>query len=152
MSTPAPLVESPASEAKPVSKAHGKLLWTVESARQAGLKSAALRAQRKANGELNGNGQPKLTESAQPNANQALPVANGTAERHRAGRLSRVRLLLDRLDAMLEKEKDPGKLDRLAAASAKLEEQERRLSDRSLPPVLRSDQKRPGRSSAMLEE
>jgi hypothetical protein len=58
-------------------------------------------------------------------------------------RLARVRTQLDGIDRAIDAELgrgeklDPQKLDRLAAASSRLEEQERRLSNRSLPPTKR---------------
>ena len=52
-------------------------------------------------------------------------------------RLARVRLQLDRLDAMIQTETDPQRLDRLASAQAKLAEQERQLAGRPLPGSLR---------------
>jgi hypothetical protein len=58
-------------------------------------------------------------------------------------RLARVRTQLERLDALVTAELDRGdeadgqRVDRLVAASARLEEQERRLSGRSLPPTKR---------------
>jgi len=48
-------------------------------------------------------------------------------------RLVRVRRQLDRIDEMLMEESDPQKLDRLAAASMRLAEQERILAGRPLP-------------------
>ena len=72
-----------------------------------------------------------------------LPAAQGAdsgdGEPHPSLRLSRVREQLDRIDGMLRTETDPVKLDRLAAASSRLEEQERRLSQRSLPATLRAE-------------
>lgn len=41
--------------------------------------------------------------------------------------------MLDRLDALLDRERDPQALDRLASAYAKLADQERILSGRPLP-------------------
>lgn len=48
--------------------------------------------------------------------------------------LSRTRTQITRIFTLLGREDDPGKIVRLAAALAKLEEIERRLSDRRLPP------------------
>jgi hypothetical protein len=48
-------------------------------------------------------------------------------------RLRRVRLQLERLDKLAEAETDPTKLDRLASAAARLQEQERQLDNRPLP-------------------
>ena len=56
-----------------------------------------------------------------------------------ARRLSRVRRQLRRIDAMLMHETDPAKLDRLAAASMRLSDQEFALANRPKP-----GQRRPG--------
>jgi hypothetical protein len=48
-------------------------------------------------------------------------------------RLVRVRAQLDRIDSMIQQEKDPQKLDRLAAASARLSDQEFALAGRPKP-------------------
>lgn len=50
-----------------------------------------------------------------------------------AARLARVRKQLDLVDSLLEKEKDPQKLDRLASASMRLSEQERFYANRPAP-------------------
>ena len=50
-----------------------------------------------------------------------------------AQRLVRVRKQLDRIDAMIEEEDDPQRLDRLAAASMRLSDQEFALSNRPKP-------------------
>lgn len=52
-------------------------------------------------------------------------------------RLMRVREQLDRIDDLLLSEDDPAKLDRLAAASMRLAEQERILAGRPLPGSLK---------------
>lgn len=69
----------------------------------------------------------------EPSAEQPQPQADMFSQK----RLVRVRSQLTRIDNLLASESDPAKIDRLAAASSKLEEQERRLSDRSLPVVRR---------------
>ena len=62
-------------------------------------------------------------------------------------RLPRVRTQLERLDALVSAELDRGneadgqRVNWLVAASSRLEEQERRLSGRSLPPVSRDNGK-----------
>lgn len=66
------------------------------------------------------------------------------ADEFRRMRLSRVRAQLNALDkAMadeLAKDKlDASKLDRLASAAIRLNEQERQLSNRSLPPTLKAN-------------
>lgn len=50
-----------------------------------------------------------------------------------AAKLTRVRLHIDRLDAMLDTESDPQKIDKLASAITRLSELERQLSNRPLP-------------------
>lgn len=64
-------------------------------------------------------------------------------------RLVRVRLQLDRIDAMVLKEKDAQKLDRLASAQARLADQERKLAGRPDPGSYRPTQK-PERSKPSL--
>jgi hypothetical protein len=56
-------------------------------------------------------------------------------QQYSATRLTRVRMLLDRLDQLLATETDPQKLDRLAAAADKLSQQECWLSGRPRPGV-----------------
>lgn len=73
------------------------------------------------------------------------------SEIYRTKRLSRVRKQLDLVDGMIEQEIDPSKLDRLASAQSRLSEQERQLSNRSLPPTLKASatpRKKPSSSSA----
>jgi hypothetical protein len=60
------------------------------------------------------------------------------AEMHRKLRLLRVRRQQEKIDALIEGETDAGKLDRLASAAMRLNEQERQLSNRSLPPTLKA--------------
>jgi hypothetical protein len=72
-------------------------------------------------------------------------------------RLARVRAQLEGIDSTIEAElsrkdgPDAQRLDRLAAASARLEEQERRLSDRSLPAVKRDNGIKKSAASSMLD-
>jgi len=49
---------------------------------------------------------------------------------------------------MIEDCDDPAKLDRLASAAIRLNEQERQLSNRSLPPTLKASQAKTKRSSS----
>lgn len=70
------------------------------------------------------------------------------AELFQEQRLVRVRKQLEKLDGMLESELDPAKIDRLASAAARLEEQERRLSNRSLPPTLKAGTVKPSKRAA----
>lgn len=61
--------------------------------------------------------------------------------------LARVRLQLDQVYEAFRKERDPQKLDRLAAAQSRLAEQERQLSNRPLPGTLRPQS--PGKRSKL---
>lgn len=70
-------------------------------------------------------------------------------------RLARVRKQLLEIDRMMTEEIDPAKLDRLASASIRLNEQERQLSNRSLPATIKSGNvkqaRRTGPSSPIVE-
>jgi hypothetical protein len=82
-------------------------------------------------------------EAALQEASKAEPEADPFHSRT----LARVRVQVSRLLSLMVSEDDGPKLERLAGAIAKLEEIERRLSDRSLPAVRRV-QDRPGSSSS----
>jgi len=101
---------------EPIPAIRPKHRWTPEEARAFSLKGHAAIASKKLV-------QPEPLPEPKPDRTFS------------ALRLARVRKQLKRIDEMLLTEDDPAKLDRLAAASSKLEEQERRLSDRSLPAV-----------------
>ena len=58
---------------------------------------------------------------------------------------------MDRLIGLMAQEDDPAKLDRLAGAISKLEEIERRLSDRALPATVRSAAPRRGNGMRLME-
>jgi hypothetical protein len=64
------------------------------------------------------------------------------ADEFRRMRLARVRAQLNAIDKAIAGELagdcDPAKLDRLASAAIRLNEQERQLSNRSLPPTLKA--------------
>ncbi len=84
------------------------------------------------------------------------PVIPDKADEFRQKRLSRVRRQLDAIDkaisAELEKETmDAGKLDRLASAAIRLNEQERQLSNRSLPPTLKANAVNPRRKPSTTD-
>ncbi len=66
--------------------------------------------------------------------------------------LVRVRVQLDRLDALMAAEVDPNKLDRLASAIAKLSQLERELDGRPLPGSLKPSNKPDRRQSHALPE
>lgn len=77
---------------------------------------------------------------------KADPVqfAQTESEDFREKRLSRVRAQLQAVDRAIEKELgkrdlDASQLDRLASAAIRLNEQERQLSNRSLPPTLKAN-------------
>jgi hypothetical protein len=76
-------------------------------------------------------------QAQQPTIPSPIPPDTYLAER-----LTRVRKQLDAIDAMLLGEADPQRLDRLAAASARLCEQERQLAGRPLPGSYRPVQRR----------
>ena len=75
--------------------------------------------------------------------NAVAVAANDPSLDYIESRLRRVRLQLDKVDAMLLEERDPQKLDRLASASARLSEQERQLSNRPMPGSLKPSAKQP---------
>lgn len=81
-----------------------------------------------------------------------LPATEATIDRFTQDRLLRVRKQLEKIDRMLEEELDPAKIDRLASAASRLEEQERRLSNRSLPPTLKAGTVKTKRSSGSAPE
>lgn len=111
---------------------------TAEIAREFALRSAAAR-------------RLKREREEQARLNPPAPTASniGDAEdTYRQARLARVRVQLARIDNMLERETDPQKLDRLAGASSKLSEQERQLSNRPMPPTVRTAAVRPKDGSA----
>ena len=83
----------------------------------------------KATGQLPIKGS-KAQKPPEPVAQAILPE---DADKYPACRIGRVRMQLDRFDAMLLVELDPQKIDRLASATAKLAEQERILRGCPLP-------------------
>jgi hypothetical protein len=93
--------------------------------------NAAEMAKRAADAKLAAKEQTKL-------AALSPEVEADFAEKHRKLRLLRVRKQQERVDKMLLEEMDAGKLDRLASAAIRLNEQERQLSNRSLPPTLKA--------------
>jgi len=131
--------------------------WSIEQSREMAKRSAEVRAAKKA--ELDRTlislalepTTAKPTQKPSPMEPDEPELPTEPPAGHRERRLARVRRQLDRLDAMLLREKDAAKLDRLAAASAKLEEQERRLSDRSLPAVVKAEPQRRGRLPMLLD-
>ena len=73
----------------------------------------------------------KLAKNSPP----APPLVNSSeaADSYVTRRILRVRGQLDRLGDMLDHEKDPGRIDKLCSAIARLGEQERQLANRPLP-------------------
>ncbi len=96
-------------------------------------------------------------KDAAKQATIAAFVSPEDADKFRDRRLSRVRLQLNLTDSAIEKELakrsiDASQLDRLASAAIRLNEQERQLSNRSLPPTLKADAPRkPKRSTGSIE-
>lgn len=80
----------------------------------------------------------KLVELAALAVAQAEPGADTS---YQAKRLARVRLQLDRLSDMLDKEKDPRLIDRLTAAIDRLGKHEQFLSGRPGPGTLKPSSK-----------
>jgi hypothetical protein len=91
-------------------------LFTRENARTMAVRGHQLRKQRL----------EELRIAANP---VPLPADNSYVER----RLARVRQQIENLSDMLESEKEPAKLDRLASCLARLSEIERQLANRPLP-------------------
>lgn len=100
---------------------------------------------------------PGYFTTANAVAMQARSVASRHAkqipatDRYQARRLARVREQLDRVDAMLLTEEDPQRLDRLAAASMRLSDQEFALANRPKPANARPTQSRPAARPEPLE-
>lgn len=110
-------------------------LITPELAKEYAARSVKVRAERK-----------RLAAEAAAAPPPEMPTSVESDEYQRV-RLARLRAQLDRVDGMLACEKDTRKLRDLAAVAKDLEEQERRLSGRSLPPTLKAPAKpraRPG--------
>lgn len=105
---------------------------TAENAAELGRASQAAQRAKK---EL------KLAEMLDPVAEQEA------ADKYRKLRLLRVRKQLDLIDEKIFQElsdnTDASKLDRLASAVLRVNEQERQLSNRSLPPTLKANQDKP---------
>lgn len=66
-------------------------------------------------------------------------------------RLARVRKQLERIDAMMEKEREPQKLDRLASAQARLSAQEFALAGRPMPGSRRPGREKPKGEPRLFE-
>lgn len=117
-----------------------KILWTADQAREMGRRSAAGYAERKRR-RLEREAQERADDLARlvKSVGAALPTDAYVAER-----LARVRRQLDRIDELMLTEAAPPALDRLAAAQARVSEQERILAGRPLPGAHRpGPQRRP---------
>jgi hypothetical protein len=99
-------------------------LFTAANAREMAARSHAARRERAMEREAAKAIAPEFPQTNPQKNDDALFIAK---------RLARVRMQLDRLDGMIEKETDPMKLDRLASAIARLAEQERLLAGRPMP-------------------
>lgn len=78
------------------------------------------------------------------------------ADNYRKLRLLRARKMLDKLDEKIfaeldAEETDAAALDRLASAALRFNEQERQLSNRSLPPTLKAGTVKPARRATNSE-
>jgi hypothetical protein len=109
---------------------------TSSNAREMAAKSAEARKQRKLAADYTA----------------ALPAPDPQrADSYPEMRLTLVRRHLAKIDSLMEKETDPQKIDKLANASTKYQEQERILSGRSLPPTIRS-KNLPGPKQSRISE
>lgn len=116
-------------------------LFTKENARQMAARAALLR-------KLRAEAKKAAVYSEPPTGNATAAQQPLNDDSHRGMRLMRVRAQLDRVDAMLATETDTRKLRDLATVAKELEEQERRLSNRSLPPTLKAPARQRSRPSS----
>ncbi len=96
---------------------------TVANAKEMAARSHAARRMRLAREEL----------ATEPLPQAAQSGTSGADDSYVARRLLRVRGQISKLDDMLEKERDPLKIDKLCSAIARLAELERHLAGRPLP-------------------
>jgi hypothetical protein len=106
--------------------------FTTANARENAAKSHVVRKANYAVAKQALKGQP---QAGQPTTAVAAETAG--LDDYSVRTLARVREQIDQLADMMKKEKDPARLDRLAAAFAKLSEVERQLAGRPLPGSLR---------------
>lgn len=119
----------------------GRIKFTKENARYYAARAKEARAINRAN--RIGLVHLKAIQS-EPQTPDGEPRAGNGTGGYTAIQLARVRAHLDRVDDMLSRADDAQTVERLARARSALEEQERRLSDRSLPAVRRvADQRSP---------
>jgi hypothetical protein len=102
--------------------------FTAATARENAAKSHVVRKLNYAVAKQALKGQP---QAAQPTT--AMAAQTAAADDYSLRTLARVRDQIDQLADMMKKETDPARLDRLAAAFAKLSEVERQLAGRPLP-------------------
>src|SRR5262249_13188999 len=95
-----------------------RILFTRDNAREMAARSNAVQRQRRHERQLV--------------ASPPCTAVQGDDE-YVLKRLARVRAQLDRIDRMIQSETDPAKLDRLAAASMRLSDQECAVADRPKP-------------------
>jgi hypothetical protein len=110
--------------------------FTTANAREMAAKGNAAKAERL----------KRLRDAAFPPANLPLECARDAGEGFLARRLFRVRAQLDMIDERLLSERDPHKLERLAACSYRLAEQERILAGRPTPGARRPQEGQPSRT------
>lgn len=131
-------------------------LFTPESAKLLGIKSGeARRAKRQAIEKAALEAAiARKADKIQGNVESDQEPAESQAkvDQFQTRTLARVRKQISRLLALMESETDMVKLERVTSALAKLEEMERRLSDRKLPATLRVQDKgaQPGRAALLL--
>ena len=105
-----------------------------ERARAAAAKSLEVRRQNKLEREEQHLAAQAILKAAAEQGKHAV----ADADEYRLQRLKTVRAQLERLDEMILTCKDPQKIDRLASASARLNEQEAQLSMRAKPASVRA--------------
>ena len=119
-------------------------LFTTETAREYAAKSAAKRR------EI-----ALIEERAENVETVQAEIEQVDADNFRQLRLGRVRAQLNQIDKAITEELkstcDAAKLDRLASAAARLNEQERQLSNRSLPPTLKGETVKSRKPAANIE-
>jgi hypothetical protein len=113
-------------------------LFTSANAKEMAARGNAAKARAKRQREEN---------IAKANAIATLPPD----EIYKNRRLVRVRKQLERLDDMMERERDPQKLDRLASAQARLSVQEFALAGRPMPGSRRPAREKPARRPCFVE-
>lgn len=111
--------------------------WTPEQARKAALKRIENQRALIAKAESIVDQANQSTPIAPPITATANPDSAHSPDEYSARTLTRVRQQMDLLADMMLKETDPARIDRLAAAFAKLAEVERQHAGRPMPGSLR---------------